>query len=126
MNIEEFREHCLSIKGAAESLPFLGHNVLVMKIMGKMFAFIPLEPRDGRFVANLKCDPEKSIELRERYNGIGPGHHPSTLLWNGIDIDSDVPDALIVSLIRHSADEVLKKLSAAKRAEYFAAHGGNP
>lgn len=119
MNIEEFREHCLSVAGATESLPFIGHNILVMKVMGKMFAFIPLAPRDGRFVANLKCDPERSVELRERYSGIGPGHHPSTLLWNGVDIDSDVPDTLIVDLIRHSAEEVVKKLPKNKRDEYY-------
>lgn len=120
MNIEEFREHCLAVKGATESLPFIGHNVLVMKVMGKMFAFIPLEPREGGFVANLKCDPERSVELRERYHGIGPGHHPTTLLWNGVDIESDVPDELIVELIAHSAEEVIKKLPRSKREEYYA------
>ncbi len=119
MNIEEFREHCLSVKGATESLPFIGHNTLVMKIMNKMFAFIPLEPRDGRFIANLKCDPEMSVELREKYSGIGPGHNPSTLLWNGVNIDSDVPDTLIVELIRHSAEEVIKNLPKNKRDEYY-------
>lgn len=118
MNIEEFREHCLSVKGASESLPFMGHNVLVMKVMGKMFAFIPLEPRDGQFTANLKCNPERSVELREAYAGIGPGHHPSTLLWNGVNIDSDVPDALIAELIQHSATEVIKKLPKKMREEY--------
>lgn len=119
MNIEEFREYCLSVKGASESLPFLGHNILVMKVMNKMFSFIPLEPKDGRFVANLKCDPERSVQLREEYAGIGPGHHPSTLLWNGVDIDSDVPDALIVELIHHSVDEVIKKLPKVQRERYF-------
>lgn len=123
MNIEEFREHCLAVKGATESLPFIGHNVLVMKVVGKMFAFIPLEPKEGRFVANLKCNPERSVELRERYHGIGPGHHPSTLLWNGIDIESDVPDELIMELITHSAEEVIRKLPRSKREEYYAEAG---
>lgn len=119
MNIEEFREHCLSVEGASESLPFIGHNILVMKVMNKIFAFIPLEPRDGRFVANMKCDPARSVELREKYAGIGPGHNPHTLLWNGVNIDSDVPDTLIVELIRHSAEEVIKKLPKNKRDEYY-------
>ncbi len=118
MNIEEFREHCLSIKGATEGLLFFGKNILMLKVMGRIFATVLLEPKDGRFVANLKCDPGRAVELRERYAGIGPGHVPTTLLWNGVDIDSDVPDELITELIRHSADEVIKKLPKNKREEY--------
>jgi predicted DNA-binding protein (MmcQ/YjbR family) len=118
MNIEEFREYCLSVKGASESLPFLGHHVLVFKVMGKMFAYIPLEPADGIFRANLKCDPEKSVELRERYNGITHTDF-KTPLWNLVTIESDVPDRLIKELIRHSVDEVIRKLPKYKRAEYL-------
>lgn len=73
MNIEEFREHCLAVKGAEECFPF-DDTVLVFKVMGKMFAFISIAPRDGRFKANLKCDPERSVDLRERYDGVGVGH----------------------------------------------------
>ena len=62
MNIEEYREYCLSIKGATESFPF-GENTLVYKIMDKMFTFAPLNPKEGRFWADTKCDPTKSTEL---------------------------------------------------------------
>lgn len=118
MNIEEFRICCLSVKGAAESLPFLGHNVLVFKVMGKMFAYIPLEPKDGIFKACLKCDPEKSVELRETYEGITETDF-KTPLWNLVTLESDVPDGLIRELIRHSVDEVIKKLPKYKREAYF-------
>ncbi|MDR0431260.1 MAG: MmcQ/YjbR family DNA-binding protein [Tannerellaceae bacterium] len=118
MNIEEFRECCLSIKGASESLPFLGHNVLVFKVMDKMFCYIPLEPKDGVFKADLKCDPEKSVELREKYNGITQTDF-KTPLWNLVTLESDVPDELIMELIQHSVDEVIKKLSKRKQEEYF-------
>lgn len=118
MNIEEFREYCLSIKGSSESLPFIGHNVLVFKVMDKMFVYIPLEPKDGVFRANLKCDPEKSIELREKYSGITETDF-KTPSWNLVTLDSDVPDNLIKELILHSVDEVIKKLSKRKREEYL-------
>lgn len=118
MNIEEFREYCLSIKGSTESLPFLRHNTLVFKIMDKMFAYIPLEPKDGVFRANLKCDPEKSIELREKYNGITATDF-KTPMWNLVSLESDLPDDLIKELIQHSVDEVIKKLSKKKQKEYF-------
>ena len=48
MNIEEFREYCLTIKGCTESMPFLNHNIVVFKVMDKMFAYIPLDPEIGR------------------------------------------------------------------------------
>lgn len=118
MNIEEFREYCLSVKGSTESLPFLKHNVLVFKVMDKMFAYIPLEPSSGVFKANLKCDPEKSIELREKYTGITETDF-KTPLWNLVALDSDVPDDLIKELILHSVDEVIKKLPKRKREEYL-------
>ena len=118
MNIEEFREHCLAVKGAEECFPF-DDTVLVFKIVGKMFAYISIAPADGRFKANLKGDPDRSVELRERYDGVGVGHHPSTLLWNGVLLDSDVSDELIAELIGHSVDEVVKKLTKAKRQEYL-------
>ncbi len=98
MNIEEFREYCLSVKGATESLPFLHHNILVFKVMGKMFAYIPLEPKDSIFKADLKCNPEKSLELREKYSGITHTDF-KTLLWNLVTLESDVPDDLIKELI---------------------------
>ena len=118
MNIETFREHCLSIKGATESTPFLGNNILVFKVMDKMFAMLPLEPKDGIYWADLKCDPIYTQELRDTYRGITPGHVKTTLLWQRVILESDVPDKLIVELIRHSVDEVIKKLPKKKQAEY--------
>lgn len=118
MNIEQLHEHCMAIKGAEVSTPFIHHNEAVYKVMGKMFAFVSLAPKDGIFIVNLKCNHERSVELRERYVGINPGHHPTTLLWNGVTLDSDVPDDVIVELILHSVDEVIKKLPKARQKEY--------
>lgn len=117
MNIEEFRECCLSVKESTESMPFLGHNVLVFKVMDKMFAYIPLAPKDGVFRADLKCNPERSVELRENYCGITQTDF-KTLLWNLVTLESDVPDQLIKELIYHSAEEVIKKLPKKKQEEY--------
>ncbi len=118
MNIEEFREHCMAIKGATESTPFIDPNVVAFKVMDKMFGMLPLITKDGIYKADLKCDPDYTLELRERYEGIGPGHVKSTLLWHRITLESDVPDKLIIELIRHSVEEVIKKLPKKKQAEY--------
>ncbi len=119
MNIEEFREHCLAIKGATESTPFLDHNLLVFKVVDKMFCMAHIEPKEGIYWADLKCNPEYTVTLRETYEGVGPGHVPSTLLWHRIMLESDVPDKLIIELIQHSVDEVIKKLPKAKREAYL-------
>lgn len=117
MNIEEAREACISIKGATEGFPFV-EDTLVYKVMDKMFAYMGLESRDGEFWLNVKCDPEKAIELRELYTGIRPGYHSNKKYWNTIVIESDVPDKVITELIQHSVDEVIKKLSKVKQTEY--------
>ncbi len=83
-----------------------------------MFCYIPLEPKDGVSKTDLKCDPEKSIELREKYNRITQTDFKTTL-WNLVTLESDVPDELIMELIQHSVDEVIKKLSKRKQEEYF-------
>lgn len=118
MNIEEARKFCLSVKGASESFPFDEH-ILVFKVMEKMFAYVSLNPKDGQFRISMKCKPERSIELREHYNGIIHGDHTASNLWNAVYIESDVPDELIKELIQHSADEVIKKLSQKKQEEYY-------
>lgn len=118
MHIEAFRDHCMTVKGATESTPFIDPDVVVFKVMDKMFAMLALTPEDGSHKADLKCNPEYTLELRERYEGIGPGHVKSTLLWHRIVLESDVPDKLILELIHHSVEEVIKKLPKKKQYEY--------
>lgn len=117
MNIEELRDCCLQIKGAEECFPF-DDTVLVFKVMTKMFAFLPLEPKDGDFFINLKCDPDLAIELREKYEGVQPGYHSSKKYWNSVYLNRDVPDSLIKELISHSVEEVINKLSKKQQSEY--------
>ena len=113
MNIEEYREYCLSIKGVTESFPFDEHT-LVYKIMDKMFTFAPLNPKGGRFWADTKCDTARSAELMEQYNGISFGPYSDKKYWITIYLESDVPDSLIKELINHSIEEVVKKLPKKK------------
>ena len=118
MNIEELRNHCLAVKGAEECTPF-GEDVLVYKVMNKMFAYIPLHPKDNEYFAVMKCDPEKTAELREKYKGVTKGYYAgNNLKWNSVHIQKDVPDKLIAELIEHSVEEVIKTLPKKKQKEY--------
>ncbi|WP_418500348.1 MmcQ/YjbR family DNA-binding protein [Flagellimonas sp.] len=108
MNIEAFRELCLAKKGVTEELPF-GPDTLVFKVMGKMFALVPLERIPSQ--SNLKCDPERSEELRETYDGsIVPGYHMSKTHWNTLFLEQ-LPAQLIVELTNHSYDLVVSGLT---------------
>ncbi len=114
MNIEAFRDYCIAKKGITEEFPFDEHT-LVFKVMGKMFALVPLERVPSQ--ANLKCDPERAISLREEYDGmITPGYHMSKVHWNTLFIE-DLPDALVKDLIDHSYDLVVSKFTKKLKAE---------
>lgn len=117
MNIEKVREFCLSLKGAEESFPF-DETTIVFKVMGKMFAYMGLEHREEGFMISLKCDPEKAIELREKYGCVIPGYHSNKKYWNSIYIEEDMPDEELKYWIQHSVDEVIKKLPRKQQSEY--------
>jgi len=107
MNIEQFRELCLSKNGAEETLPF-DDVTLVFKVGGKMFAILPLDEDIPR--VNLKADPEWSEELRESHPQIIPGWHMSKKHWNTVYIEDELDEDLIVKLVHHSYDLVYSKL----------------
>lgn len=117
MNIERLREYCLSIKGAEESFPF-DDTVLVFKVMNKMFAFICIVPPEEGFFVNLKCDPDKAVELREKYECVIPGYHSNKKMWNSIFIEREMPDEELKHWIDHSVDEVIKKLPKKHQQAY--------
>ncbi|WP_159521365.1 MmcQ/YjbR family DNA-binding protein [Sunxiuqinia indica] len=113
MNIEELRNYCISKKGVSEGFPF-NETTLVFKVMGKMFALTNLE---GDLRINLKCDPEKAIELRERYSCVLPGYHMNKQQWNTILIDGSVSNQLILDWIDNSYKLIVEKLPKKQQAE---------
>ena len=109
MNIDTFRDYCLAKKGVTEGLPF-GPDNLVFKVMDKMFSIVSLDEIPLR--ANLKCDPERAIELREEYDGaIIPGYHMNKQHWNTLIMDNQLDPKLIFELIDHSYDLVVDSLT---------------
>lgn len=113
MDFEAFVEHCLAKKGVKEDFPF-GPNTLVFKVMDKMFALADVEEFQS---INLKCDPERAVELREEYDGIIPGYHMNKKHWNTVTTDGTIRDKLMIELIDHSYELVAKSLSKKLRNE---------
>lgn len=111
MNLETYYEYCLSKKGVTEHFPF-DKDTLVFKVGGKMFALSSLEKWElGEPAVNLKCDPERALELRAHYDSIKPGFHMSKTHWNTVVMHQDAPTALVKELIDHSYEFVFKSLT---------------
>ncbi|MES2591599.1 MAG: MmcQ/YjbR family DNA-binding protein [Bacteroidota bacterium] len=108
MNIEELREFCILKNGVTETLPF-GPETLVFKVMDKAFLLTGLEGSPLQF--NVKCDPEKAIELREQYPSVKPGFHMNKKHWNTVVADGSVSDKLLQEWITHSYDLVVSGLT---------------
>lgn len=104
MNIEVFRDYCLSKNAVTEEFPF-GPETIVFKVGGKIFALSGLE--NVPFKINLKCDPERAQELREEYDlFIEAAFHMNKKHWNSI-VPEFLPPKLVLELIDHSYKLVL-------------------
>lgn len=113
MDIEQLRQYCLAKPGVEETLPF-GPDVLVFKVLGKMFLLCPLDTDGLQF--NVKCTPELAVELREQHPDVLPGYHMNKQHWNTVMVNGSIPVKLLKEWIDLSyqlvADSLPKKLKA--------------
>lgn len=114
MNIEQLQHYCLAKPGTEETLPF-GPDTLVYKVGGKIFLLTGLDAAPLQF--NVKCDPEKAIELREEYSCVLPGYHMNKKHWNTIVVDGSVPTRLLKEWIDHSYQLVVESLPGKTREQ---------
>ncbi|MCA1962692.1 MAG: MmcQ/YjbR family DNA-binding protein [Prosthecobacter sp.] len=117
MDLADAIAHCLSLPGAEETQPF-GPEALVYKVAGKVFAITVPEDFPARI--NLKCDPNRALELRDQHPAILPGWHMNKKHWNTVVLDGSLPPRLVAELIRHSYDLVVASLPARIRAGWLA------
>ena len=104
MNIEEIRAYALSLTDVTEGFPF-GESVLVFKTAGKIFLLLPLDTPDTRF--NVKCEPERALELRERYpDQVLPGFHMNKTHWNTVVVGPGLTRSFLLEQILHSYERV--------------------
>lgn len=118
MNIEQLRDYCLSKKEVTETFPF-DDNVLVFKVLGKVFLLTGLDTWErGESSINVKCDPERALELRAEYESIEPGFHMNKKHWNTIRVyKGELPIQLLTELIDHSYDCVVKSMPKKMREQ---------
>mgnify|MGYP000977464703 FL=1 len=107
MHIEELRDYVLQFEDVTEGFPF-GEEVLVFKVQEKIFLLLPLSSQPLQF--NVKCDPDKAIELRELYpDAILPGFHMNKRHWNTVVVDGTLPKKLLQEMLTDSYNLVKKK-----------------
>ena len=107
MHLEDAIAHCLSQPHASETTPF-GPEVLVYKVGGKIFALA--SPDDFPATMNLKCEPLRALDLRDRFEAIRPGYHMNKRHWNTVTFDGSLAVALVRELIEHSYQLVVRGL----------------
>ena len=99
MDHKTVEEYILSMPDTRLEYPF-GEGVAVYKVHDKMFALIS----EGKepLSLSLKCDPQLSITLREKYVTVMPGYHLNKKHWNTIVLTGELPWSEVQALIQHS------------------------
>ena len=64
---------------------------------------------------NLKCDPDRALDLRDRFEGVTPGYHMNKRHWNTVLLDGSVPGELVREMIGESYQLVVKGLTRKQR-----------
>ena len=109
MNIETIREYILQKPSVTEGFPF-GEDTLVFKVNEKIFLLAGLDSSPLQF--NVKCDPDKAIELRDEYpESVLPGYHMNKKHWNTIIIDGRLSAKQLKEMIDDSYTLVAPKSS---------------
>ena len=114
MNRDVLRDYCLSQKAATAEFPF-GPEAQVFKVMGKMFALMPVDADPPTI--SLKCDPVLAEMLRQTYPAVVPAYHMNKRHWNGVTVDGSIPKDEVLEMIDNSYALVVKGLTKAQRDE---------
>ena len=112
-DLEQLHQTLLSYPATTEEFPF-GPDAAVYKVAGKMFAI--LIPDEFPVRMNLKCDPDRAVELREEHGAILPGYHQNKRHWNTLLLDGSLDDSFVMELIDHSFELVVAGMTGKQRA----------
>jgi predicted DNA-binding protein (MmcQ/YjbR family) len=115
MNIEQYRDYCLSKKHSSESFPFPSlPNVLVFKVADKMFTATDITSFKS---ISIKHDPETIDELRSTFDAVTNHTYFSSKHWSNLIMDNSIPDKTLFELIDVSYNLTVLKLTKKKRSE---------
>jgi predicted DNA-binding protein (MmcQ/YjbR family) len=96
---KDVEDYLLSMPNARLDYPF-GEGVAVYKVGDKMFALVAEGKQPVQL--SLKCAPELSEVLREKYEEVMPGYHLNKKHWNTLVLSGQLGLEEVQDLIRHS------------------------
>lgn len=99
MDKKTVEAYILSMPNAVRDYPF-GEGVAVYKVGDKMFALMDEKKKPVNL--SLKCDPQLSQVLREKYESVMPGYHLNKKHWNTLVLSGQLTWEEVQDLIRHS------------------------
>lgn len=113
MDIESFREYCLSLGDVSEKMPFgkfarRYDSILAFYLCGHMFCFIDI---DNFTCADIKSTPEEIAELRANHTSLGNPINRSLRHWIKIHFGGDISTEQLLRLVKRAYDIVLKQYS---------------
>lgn len=108
MNIEEFREYCLSLPGVTEGTPFEKFSkgrftILVFYVKRHMFCYFNIDDFSS---ITIKCDPVVMDELKAQYEAVGEPYNGNKQHWISVALGQDLTDDEIRALVKASYDLV--------------------
>lgn len=111
MNIEDFREYCLSMDGVTEKTPFgkfarRFDSILVFYVLDHMFCFADM---DDFTSVTVKSTPEESEEIRINHTSVSNPTNRALRYWIQLELEGDIPDRKIYDLVKRSYDLVKAK-----------------
>lgn len=117
MDIEAFREYCLSMEGVTEKMPFgkfarRYDSILVFYVMGHMFCFVDI---DNFSFVDIKSTPEGVEDIMMRHSSVSKPLNQSMKHWIQLEFDGDIPENEILDLVRRAYEIVKEKYSKARR-----------
>ncbi len=113
MNIEEFRDYCLSMEGVTEKTPFgkfarRYDSILVFYVLDHMFCFVDM---DDFTSVTVKSTPDEVDEIRMNYSSVSNPLNQSLRHWIQLNLSGDIPDGVVYSLVLRAYDLVKAKYS---------------
>jgi predicted DNA-binding protein (MmcQ/YjbR family) len=113
MNYDVLCAYLIQKTGARRDMPF-GSEVLVFKVLDKMFALLAWQ--DDPLTITLKSDPVDALILRRHFKAVTPGYHMNKKHWNTVTLDGSIPDDEVRQMIDDSYELVVRGMTRADQA----------
>ncbi|MGB5866640.1 MAG: MmcQ/YjbR family DNA-binding protein [Arcobacteraceae bacterium] len=114
ITLENLEMMLLEKVGSKIDFPF-GEDVMVFKVLNKMFALVSLN--NNPLSINLKALPEDALAYREIYECVSPGYHMNKKHWNTITLDGSMQEEVLKDMIDESYNLVVEKLTKKEKGQ---------